>query len=160
MADLRCYVVLDATTGRDLSLWNNLIQAAKNQPLIVKLLEYGDPENLPQRKVNINRFSLGATPRYMIGDFEISDLNTTAAITYLNNRLTFYSLATTGSNAVKFARLLTHELRLAAVSLGFTVPQAANLSATVIGLGDPLTAIAEAQAYITTNTASWNNGAI
>jgi hypothetical protein len=153
-------VVLDATTGRTTTLWQSLIQAAKLQPLIIKLLEYGDPENLPQRKVNITRYSVGASPRYMLGKFEVSELNTSAAVTYLNNRLTFYSLATTGSNAVKFGRLLEHELRLAAISLGFTAPQAANLSATVIGLGAPLTAIAEAQAWIDARFNDWNGSLV
>lgn len=163
MAHLRCYVVLDAATGRALSLWNDLIQAAKSQPLIVKILEYGEDEDLPQRKVNINKFSLGANPRYMIGDFEVSDLNTTQALTYLNTRLTFYALATTGTNAAKFGRLLQHELRLAAISLGFSQAQANQLSATVIGLGDPFAengAVAEAQAWIDARIADWNNGAI
>lgn len=157
MTDVRVYLVIDAGANRTPAQWNQVLSEARLQPMIERIIELATADNLPQRHININRQSInGANYRYMLGDFEIGDLNVTAANTFVNNQLTANGLSTTGSQQVRFTRLLQFEIRAAAVAAGFTQVQANLITVTTIGFGAMLTAIADAQAVIDANSAIWN----
>jgi len=157
MADVRVYLVIDAGANRTPAQWNQVLTQARLQPMIAKIIEYATADNLPQRFININRQSInGANFRYMLGDFEVGDLNVTAANTFVNNQLTANGLSTTGTQQVRFTRLLQFELRAAAVLAGFTQVQANLIVVTTIGFGAMNTAITAAQADINANSARWN----
>ena len=142
---IRVYLVIDASAARTPAQWNSLINAVKDKPMVLAVRLAANVRDMPHNHVNINRPSTSA--RFMLGDFEIDKVDATELLAVLAAQCTARGIAHTTIRA-DFAALIQAELREAAIDLGYTPAQAANLSVGIVGYGERLAAIAEGQAWL------------
>lgn len=155
MAEIRCYILIDASATRAASTWNNILNAAKSKPMIQAVRDKATTRDLPHNRVNLDRLSLSPVRRYAIGDFEIDTNDASDLVAVLTAECTRRLILDSGNQA-KFRALIEAEIREAAVDLGFTAI-APLIVVTLIGFGARQTAIANAQAYIAANIAAWED---
>lgn len=155
---LRLYFVIDVSTLAAVpteAQWQSLIQQAKTKPLAAAILGFA---RASQNFITAHKRALGTgLMKYTLGVFEIEASQKAAALTLLNTEAAKDSVI--GSATAKFAGTLQHELRQAAVDLGYTTTQANKLVVTVInapGLFDRDSAMAAAQQYLADNDAVWH----
>ena len=155
MAEIRCYMVIDAAAPRTEVQWDALKGAVKNKPMLQVIRNLGAAHNLPHLEVISKRMSLNL--RYALVRFVVDESDNQAALAVLNTQCALHGI--TGTAQQKFNGEIQFELREAAVDLGYTQTQANNLITSIIGYDvDSYTvAIAGAQAYITANSANWES---
>jgi len=148
--ELRCYLIIDASAPRPAEIWQALIAAVKDKPMVAAVRDAAHGA-MPCNAVNINRPS--SDGRYRLGDFEIDRADVDDLLVVLEAQCALRSI--TGNKQVKFTQLIQAELREAGVDLGYTPAQAANLSVELIGLGARMDAINEAIAWLIAHMGDW-----
>ena len=155
MAEIRCYVLIDAAATRGASTWNAMLNAVKAKPMIQLLRDKASTRNQPHNQVNLDRGSINPVRRYVIGDFEIDTNDVAVCAATLDSECQRRLILASGTQA-KLQALIQAEIQEAAVDLGF-VAIAPLITVTVIGFGLRQNAIDDALAYVSANRAIWED---
>ena len=136
----------------DESDWETLISAAKQQTLSSAIIS---AVRSAHNDISAHKRSLNANflRNYTIFGFEIDGDDVDDLLVILNAQALIHSV--TGSNVAKFAGVLQAELRLAALSEGYTVNQTLNLHVQNVIATNRQSAIQQAQTYLANNTNIW-----
>lgn len=135
--------------------WTLLIGAAKQQPFCAGIIAMA---RACQNFLSASKRSLGAgyELKNTLAVFEVEETNKTAALGLLDTQAAAYGVA--GNTADKLTGVLQHELRAAAVALGYG-GQATQLTVTLVngvGYWDRDGAINTVQQYLIDNDAVWH----
>lgn len=150
MAETRCYLVIDGAAPRTDAQWQLLISGLKGQPMSAALIEKA--RSSPYNTVNINRLSLDA--RYMLGDFEMREADRGDLLAALEAQRIAHGVADGLSARETFRQVFLAEIRAVAIAAGYG-GIAPSLGVEIIGFGQRLTAIADAQVWLVANNANW-----
>lgn len=157
MADVRVYFVIGTGTLPTPSeaQWISLVNQAKTKPLAAAILSAA---RAAQNFISASKRSQGvaALRKNTLCGFEVESNQVPAIQIVLDAQAAIRGVA--GNNVAKFQGVLQGELQDSAIDLGYTVPQSAQLSVTVINTGSFARdlAIVAVQAYLVTNDAIWH----
>jgi hypothetical protein len=151
--EIKTYIVVNSGTLTPTEpQWVSFFQQAKTKALAAAIITAA---RASQNFISAEKRSKNASAllKNAMIVFEIDDAFVADIVVVVNAQATIRSV--TGTVQQKFVGVLLSELREAGRDMGLTTPQSNQITMSVVGYGDRMTAITAVQAYLSANAGIW-----